>query len=150
MGPFQIVHHFTQGLPLTDDAPLAAVVTGEEDEETIHQVRGKLFSLGAHNAWTERGTCLLKLNVRKSDGGGASVRKISLRRMYIPLFSLFYTVMRKEAVYALLLNVTLFKGMHCSLDKDPRYVRFSAIEKGSTMHYNLRVCSFSSYATFNE
>lgn len=48
--------------------PLAT--TGEEDEETIHQVRGKLFFL-ADGVWKERGTGLLKLNVRASDGGGA-------------------------------------------------------------------------------
>lgn len=48
-------------------------------------------------------------------------------------------VMRKEAVYALLLNFTLFKGMRCILAQDPRYVRFSCIENGTTVHYNLRV-----------
>lgn len=48
--------------------------------------------------------------------------------------------MRKEAVFTLLLNVTLFKGMKCSLAQDPRYLRFSVIENGATTHYNLRVC----------
>lgn len=48
-------------------------------------------------------------------------------------------VMRKEAVYTLLLNVTLFSGMKCTLAQDPRYVRFSVIENGQqTTHYNLR------------
>ena len=47
--------------------------------------------------------------------------------------------MRKEAVYSLLLNVTLFKGMKCTIAQDPRYVRFSTIEAGVTVHYNLRV-----------
>lgn len=55
--------------------------------------------------------------------------------------------MRKEAVYALLLNITLFKGMSCSLAQDPRYIRFSAFENGKTTHYNLRVrTSLSSIA----
>lgn len=48
-----------------------AVVTGEEDEETIHHVRAKLYALCPQNQWKERGTGLLKLNVRRSDGGGA-------------------------------------------------------------------------------
>lgn len=48
-------------------------------------------------------------------------------------------VMRKEAVYTLLLNVTLFHGMRCVLAQDPRYLRFSGIENGITTHYNLRV-----------
>ena len=57
-----------------------------------------------------------------------------------------FLVMRKEAVYTLLLNVTLFSGMRCSLAQDPRYLRFSVIEAGATTHYNLRVCpNFSNY-----
>ena len=48
-------------------------------------------------------------------------------------------VMRKDAVYTLLLNVTLFPGMHCTLAQDPRYMRFSAIENGVTTIYTLKV-----------
>ena len=51
--------------------------------------------------------------------------------------------MRKDAVYNLLLNVTLFPGMRCVLAQDPRYIRFSVIESGKTTHYNLRVRCFS-------
>jgi Ran-binding protein 3 len=47
--------------------------------------------------------------------------------------------MRKEAVHSVLLNVTLFAGMRCFLSPDPRYLRFSVIEGGKTIHYNLRV-----------
>lgn len=46
------------------------VITGEEDDYTIHQVRSKLFSL-ENGEWKERGTGVLKLNVRDSDGAGA-------------------------------------------------------------------------------
>ena len=49
------------------------------------------------------------------------------------------SVMRKEAVLSILLNAPLFKGMHCSLAQDPRFVRFSIIEGTVMMHYNLRV-----------
>ncbi|KAF8628700.1 hypothetical protein AX17_005923 [Amanita inopinata Kibby_2008] len=97
-----------------------SVTTGEEDEDTIHQVRGKLYALSG-NQWKEKGTGTLKLNVKRSDGTGARL------------------VMRKEAVYTLLLNVTLFHGMRCGLAQDPRYLRFSVIEDGATTHYNLRV-----------
>ncbi|KAG6829062.1 hypothetical protein H0H92_005836 [Tricholoma furcatifolium] len=97
------------------------VLTGEEDEQTVHQVRGKLFSLVDGNQWKERGTGTLKLNVKRSDGTGARL------------------IMRKEAVYTLLLNVTLFPGMRCSLAQDPRYLRLSVIENGVTTHYNLRL-----------
>ncbi|KAF5373292.1 hypothetical protein D9615_007373 [Tricholomella constricta] len=98
------------------------VLTGEEDEQTVHQVRGKLFSL-IGSQWKERGTGTLKLNVKRLDGSGARL------------------VMRKEAVYTLLLNVTLFNGMRCSLAQDPRYLRFSVIEDGATTHYNLRLAN---------
>ncbi|KAI0701512.1 hypothetical protein BC835DRAFT_1323106 [Cytidiella melzeri] len=96
------------------------VHTGEEDEVTLYQVRGKLFSLsGSH--WTERGTGQLKLNVRQEDGSGARL------------------IMRKEGVYTLMLNATLFSGMKCALAQDPRYIRFSVIENGTTTHYNIRL-----------
>lgn len=97
------------------------VHTGEEDELTVYQVRGKLFTLSDQQQWKERGTGQLKLNVRRDDGGGARL------------------LMRKEAVYTLLLNATLFKGMKCSLAQDPRYIRFSVLDGGVTTHYNIRV-----------
>ncbi|KII85996.1 hypothetical protein PLICRDRAFT_44450 [Plicaturopsis crispa FD-325 SS-3] len=108
-----------------EDEPKVALTeqdiqTGEEDEDTVHQVRGKLYAL-TDNAWKERGTGQLKLNVRQSDGSRARL------------------VMRKEAVYTLILNVTLFKGMKVYIDQDPRYIRFSVIEGGMAQHYNLRV-----------
>ena len=48
-----------------------SVTTGEEDEETVFQVRGKLYALSDQNHWKERGTGLLKLNVKQTDGSGA-------------------------------------------------------------------------------
>lgn len=59
----------------------------------------------------------------------------------LPLF-LSLKVMRKDAVYAVLLNVTLFRGMSCSIAQDPRYLRFSVLTPGGTTHYNLRVRLF--------
>ncbi|KAJ7224077.1 hypothetical protein GGX14DRAFT_424117 [Mycena pura] len=97
--------------------------TGEEDEETLHQVRAKLFILVEGSQWKERGTGMLKLNVRRSDGGGARL------------------IMRKEAVYTVLLNVTLFRGMRCTLAQDPRYLRIGVLEGGAATHYNVRVSS---------
>ncbi|KAH6915775.1 hypothetical protein BKA70DRAFT_469841 [Coprinopsis sp. MPI-PUGE-AT-0042] len=99
------------------------VMTGEEDEETVIQVRGKLYALQDGNQWKERGTGIIRLNVKRQDGSSPRL------------------VMRKDAVYTLLLNVTLFPGMRCVLAQDPRYIRFSIIEDGKTVHYNLRVAS---------
>ncbi|KAH7922613.1 hypothetical protein BV22DRAFT_1131270 [Leucogyrophana mollusca] len=112
------------------------VMTGEEDEETIHQVRGKLYALCLQNQWKERGTGLLKVNVRRSDGSGARLGG-SFSSSHPSTHTAL--VMRKEAVYTVLLNVTLFPGMKCFLAQDPRYIRFSVIENGGTTHYNLRV-----------
>jgi len=98
--------------------------TGEEDEETVYQVRGKLFALSNQNQWREKGTGIIKLNLRKSDGGGARL------------------VMRKDAVYTVILNATLFKGMNCSYaPQDQRYLKFSTFEDGSATHYNLRLAN---------
>ena len=94
--------------------------TGEEHEKSVYVVRAKLFYLD-QNQWRERGTGTLKLNVRLSDGEGARL------------------IMRKEAVFTLLLNVPIFSKMSVSSSQDPRYVRVSAFEGGQTVHYNLRV-----------
>ncbi|KAH9968421.1 hypothetical protein BGW80DRAFT_1338438 [Lactifluus volemus] len=99
------------------------VLTGEEEDETVHSVRGKLFMLSEQNQWKERGTGILRLNRRREDRGGARL------------------VMRKDAVYAVMLNVTLFRGMSCSIAQDPRYLRFSVLTSSGTTHYNLRVGS---------
>ena len=50
-------------------------------------------------------------------------------------------VMRKDAVYTVLLNATLFTGMKCSYaPQDQRYLRFSTFDRaGVPTHYNLRV-----------
>jgi Ran-binding protein 3 len=63
-------------LPMFDVYALS-VMTGEEDEDTVHQVRGKLFSLSDGNQWKERGTGTLKLNVRRSDGSSARLGLLS-------------------------------------------------------------------------
>lgn len=47
------------------------MTTGEEDEDTRHQVRGKLFQLDAARAYKERGMGILKIKVRKSSETGA-------------------------------------------------------------------------------
>lgn len=61
-----------------------------------------------------------------------------------------FIVMRKDAVYTLLLNVTLFPGMRVSLAQDPRYIRFSTIENGVTTTYNLKVLYSQSNSTITD
>lgn len=88
--------------------------------------------------WKEKGTGLLKLNVKREDGTGARLG------MFFPpkpvsISCVLFSVMRKDAVYTVILNVTLFGGMRCSLAQDPRYLRVSAIENGVTTTYNIKV-----------
>jgi hypothetical protein len=71
-----------------------SVLTGEEEDETIHSVRGKLYVLSGQNQWKERGTGLLRLNRRRVDRGGARLGEPSLfdvprifKLTVIPLFS---------------------------------------------------------------
>ncbi|KAG8899673.1 hypothetical protein FRB99_006504 [Tulasnella sp. 403] len=97
------------------------VLTGEENEDTLHQVRAKLFHLDAAGAFKERGLGLLKLNVRKSDGCGPRL------------------VMRADAVHRLILNVGLFRGMVVTVGQDPKYVKLTSLENGKPSHYAIRV-----------
>jgi hypothetical protein len=69
------------------------VQTGEEGEDSIFQVRGKLYFLSSQNSWKERGTGLLKLNVRKSDGGGA---RLGLSNTLSNLHFLLFLILRFE------------------------------------------------------
>jgi hypothetical protein len=64
-------------------------------------------------------------------------------KLTVTPFRVRLEVMRKDAVYAVLLNVTLFRGMSCAIAQDPRYLRFSVLAPSGTIHYNLRVSSFS-------
>jgi Ran-binding protein 3 len=55
-------------MPISSCVLICSVAaTGEEEEETLHQARGKLFALSPENQWKERGTGTLKLNVQKAD-----------------------------------------------------------------------------------
>jgi hypothetical protein len=59
-------------------------------------------------------------------------------------------VMRKDAVYTVILNAALFKGMKCSYaPQDQRFLRFSTIDKaGAPTHYNLKVSEPSPFFDF--
>ncbi|KAF8757542.1 Ran-binding domain [Rhizoctonia solani] len=47
--------------------------TGEEEDFTVFQTRAKLYTQDEQFAYKERGTGLLKVNVRRSDGEGARI-----------------------------------------------------------------------------
>ncbi|KAG8728579.1 hypothetical protein FRC12_021642 [Ceratobasidium sp. 428] len=83
--------------------------TGEEDDLTVFQTRAKLYTQDETFAYKERGTGLLKVNVRRSDGEGARI------------------VMRAEGVLRLLLNMPLYPGLICELGPDPKFVKVAEI-----------------------
>ncbi|KAG9094394.1 hypothetical protein FRC06_010854 [Ceratobasidium sp. 370] len=83
--------------------------TGEEDDLTVFQTRAKLYTQDETFAYKERGTGLLKLNVRRSDGEGARI------------------VMRAEGVLRLLLNMPLYPGLICELGPDPKFIKVAEI-----------------------
>lgn len=56
------------------------VRTGEEDENTIASVRGKLFTMAENKSWKERGTGTVRCNVAKKHGGGARLGERSRLR----------------------------------------------------------------------
>ena len=80
---------------------------------------------------------MLKLNVKREDGTGARLGMFFFEPMHQS--HVLFSVMRKDAVYTVILNVTLFGGMRCSLAQDPRYLRVSAIENGVATTYNIKV-----------
>ncbi|GHJ88257.1 hypothetical protein NliqN6_4659 [Naganishia liquefaciens] len=98
------------------DVQQQEVPTGEEEENTIFQVRSKLHVMDG-GAWKERGTGSLHLNVHKKD---KSAR----------------LVMRAEGVFRLILNTPLYAGMKVELTD--RYVKFPIVEEGKIRNIAIR------------
>lgn len=96
--------------------------TGEEDEDTVYQVRCKLHVMDESNAWRERGTGSLRVNVDKKN-------KTSAPRL----------VMRAEGVLRLILNVAMFPGM--SIEVTDKYVRTVVFEDGQSRSLLIRTAS---------
>ncbi|KEP51410.1 diacylglycerol O-acyltransferase 2B [Rhizoctonia solani 123E] len=95
--------------------------TGEEEDFTLFQTRAKLYTQDEQFAYKERGTGLLKLNVRRSDGEGARI------------------VMRAEGVLRLLLNMALYPGLICELGPDPKFVKVAEITPNERKFHAIKV-----------
>ncbi|CAG8540702.1 11777_t:CDS:2 [Diversispora eburnea] len=93
-----------------------AMLTGEEDEVTLHTVRVKLYCM--EEQWKERGVGLLKLNRSKS-----TVKSPRL-------------VMRTENTLKVILNITLFHGMH--VEKQDKFVRLFVYEDATLVHLAIK------------
>ncbi|ORY00699.1 PH domain-like protein [Basidiobolus meristosporus CBS 931.73] len=109
------------------DLQKVEVTTGEEGEDTLFQVRAKLFVLDAETkGWKERGIGFLKLNVKHNDKKSARL------------------IMRTEGVLKAILNVVVFADMKCELVSE-KYVRIVAFEEGQKIvQYTIKVGSKNS------
>ncbi|KAL2918223.1 Ran-binding protein 3 [Polyrhizophydium stewartii] len=106
-------HRRLHSQPLPE--PLA-VVTGEEDEMTLHSVRGKLFAWDGEN-WRERGTGPIKINQRAESEKGEVQKRL---------------VMRADGVLRVILNVRIIPGMPHKL-RDAKFIEIVACEKPPTL-----------------
>ncbi|TKY89601.1 hypothetical protein EX895_001386 [Sporisorium graminicola] len=95
--------------------------TGEEDEESIHSIRAKLYTMAPDQSWKERGTGTLRVNVPKYSSDKRPAR----------------LVMRADGILRVILNVPLFKGMKCELQE--KFIRIVALEDTKPVHYAIKL-----------
>ncbi|KAI8890218.1 PH domain-like protein [Backusella circina FSU 941] len=82
------------------------VTTGEENEDTICQTKGKLYVMDNTQNWKERGVGTFRLNKHENESR---------------------LVMRTDSVYRLILNLKLFPGMKIFIMQD-KFIRFGTLE----------------------
>ncbi|GAC99625.1 hypothetical protein PHSY_007228 [Pseudozyma hubeiensis SY62] len=103
------------------ETPEAESKTGEEDEESIHSIRAKLYTMAEDQSWKERGTGTLRVNIPKRSSEKRPAR----------------LVMRADGILRVILNVPLFKGMKCELHE--KFVRIVALEESKPVHYAIKL-----------
>ncbi|KAF9926860.1 hypothetical protein FBU30_003650, partial [Linnemannia zychae] len=108
------------GVGIFSNADQIDVLTGEEDEMTIYQTKGKLYADTEKTmAWKERGKGTFKINVGRRD--------TKLARL----------VMRTDGVLRLILNMSIFPEMNVAITGD-KYIRFMGFEDGKPLSYLLK------------
>lgn len=114
------------------------VETGEEEETTHYQCRGKLFHFDGE--WKERGVGVLRINGRvhtdeeeQRDSSDEARSKVSAR-----------LVMRAESVWRVILNTPIFKGIKVGgpAGEEPtnNYIHLSGIYNNKPVPLLIRVC----------
>ncbi|KAI0990600.1 hypothetical protein GJ496_008050 [Pomphorhynchus laevis] len=99
--------------------------TGEEDEETITALHGRLYMFSSEcGTWKERGRGILKLNDKSED---SVEQPVALSRL----------VMRSSGTLRLLLNSNIFSKMDVSRTSSTS-VRFSAQHGGGIRIFSIR------------
>jgi len=99
--------------------------------------------MDSRDTYKEKGTGMLKVNVRKSDGKGARLSKFADKTVLScsskNLFNDVCSVMRADGVLRLLMNASLFHGMSCSVAQDPKFIKISTLENGAFVHHAIKV-----------
>ncbi|RHZ71622.1 hypothetical protein Glove_256g150 [Diversispora epigaea] len=94
------------------------VLTGEEDEIAQHAVKAKLYCMDGH--WKERGVGTLRLNYPRNNEKAPRL------------------VMRADNVFRVILNISLFNGMHVEKSQD-KFVKLSAFEGSELVHLAIKL-----------
>ncbi|KAG0320449.1 hypothetical protein BGZ97_000161 [Linnemannia gamsii] len=111
----------TFGAGVFSNADQIDVQTGEENEMTIYQTKGKLYADAEKtHTWKERGKGTFKINVGRRDTKVARL------------------VMRTDGVLRLILNVSIFPEMNVTITGD-KYICFMGIEGGAPLSFLLKV-----------
>ncbi|KAF9431425.1 hypothetical protein BGZ76_000322 [Entomortierella beljakovae] len=109
------------GTGIFTNADQIDVQTGEEDEVSIFQTKGKLYADTEKNhAWKERGKGAFKVNISQKDPKQARL------------------VMRTDGALRLILNVSIFPEMSVAITGE-KYVRFIGIEEDQPLPFLLKV-----------
>ncbi|KAF9118771.1 hypothetical protein BGW39_000879 [Mortierella sp. 14UC] len=109
------------GVGVFSGADQIDVQTGEENEMTIYQTKGKLYADAEKTQiWKERGKGTFKVNVGRRD--------TKLARL----------VMRTDGALRLILNISIFPEMNMTISGD-KYIRFMGIEEGKPISFLLKV-----------
>ncbi|RHZ55851.1 hypothetical protein Glove_410g113 [Diversispora epigaea] len=93
------------------------VLTGEEDEIAQHIVRAKLYWMDGR--WKERGVGTLRLNYPRNNEKAPRL------------------VMRADNVLRVILNISLFNGMH--VERQEKFVKLSAFEGSKLVHLAIKL-----------
>ncbi|KAG0286872.1 hypothetical protein BGZ96_009097 [Linnemannia gamsii] len=111
----------TFGAAIFSNTDQIDVQTGEENEMTIFQTKGKLYAdAEKSHTWKERGKGTFKINVGRRDTKVARL------------------VMRTDGVLRLILNISIFPEMNVTITGD-KYICFTGVEEGAPLSFLLKV-----------
>ena len=123
------------------------VDTGEEGEEVYFSTRAKLYFFAGKDGWKDRGTGVIKVNVRTiSDEvaeGDVEAQQSSSGKRKARL------LMRADATHRVILNTPIFKGMRFgdadSSEPTGKVMHLQSLEDGKPLPLQIKVCTLGSH-----